>query len=525
LSVPAYKITDRRSSYGYTNNLLIKAATNTDQRPSIPFVDYDQTRNVSTLGRRILLSTGRMLFENFGVVKGAVQEAARHSVGTFIPQFFGQNEAWGRMAQEWLDENDKWIDLKGWPYTYDNFKRQLVISVIRDGELGTILTQDAQGNPKIQVMGSHRIGSRINEYVVIYPKGNVLKDGSVIAPGDGRVMGNIAWDGMAIIDGVIVDDFGTPQAYRITGDIPSNYSQWRDISTNDFVISFLPDYPESVRGFSMLGVAAFDMLDVSESSKRELFAQLINASQSLQIYNETGDVDLAKSIITDSTTTPDTVTGAATGLPKELVQPGQINYFKAGSGQKLESFSNERPSVNVMNFQAETLRRALSGFGWSTDFSLDPSKVGGAQMRIVIEKINARILEFQNLLVGPTCARVDAWRCAKAIKAGRLPFDPEWYKWGYQGPPELTADEKYSSDVAIQEFRGGPLTMKKWAGRNGDQWKDAIRQKVAERKFLEDECKKQGVLPDDVLLMTPNGTSAADMDPGTSADPAAKPKP
>ena len=100
MPTPAYKINIRRganqpSYYGASNNQLYKAATQTDERKSIPNLDWDHERNISRLGHRQLRNVGKFLYANFPIIKGALNEQAWLSVAHFIPQFVGEDKDWG----------------------------------------------------------------------------------------------------------------------------------------------------------------------------------------------------------------------------------------------------------------------------------------------------------------------------------------------------------------------------------------------------------------------------------------------
>src|SRR5438105_7096622 len=99
-----YKIIDRRSSSGYinTSNLLVKAATQVDDRKGVPFLDRDFYRNVSGLGRRTLMSLGRWIYSNFPPIEGAIEEQATFAVSSWVPQYAGRNKAWGDLAEATL---------------------------------------------------------------------------------------------------------------------------------------------------------------------------------------------------------------------------------------------------------------------------------------------------------------------------------------------------------------------------------------------------------------------------------------
>lgn len=482
MPTPPLSFLEKKWANGWgSNNSLIRAATQTNDRKNVPMLDYDQYRNVSVFGRRTLLTLGRYLFENCSPIRGAVREVARLCASTFIPQFAGKNAEWGQIAEALLREEDRFIDIRGFPFSMDTFRRNLVLSILRDGEFAVILAT-VDGEPRLQCIPSHRIGKRSSNGT------EIVQDGK--------------YDGAKLIDGVIVDEYATALAYRVYDERGSEY---QDVSANDMLLMFVPDYVEQLRGISQIGLHAFDASDVTEGRNFELIAQKIRASFPVQIKNETGMIDTAKNVFGGKATANDSSTNAANSLPTQVIQPGQIMYFKAGQGQGLEFPDNDNPGPNVMAFQEEILRSLLHGLGWSFDFSHNPSKVGGAQMRVVVDKINASIAELQRIALAPTCRRIYGWRVAKHIKSGRLTEEPEWYKWDFQGPAEITADEKYTSDVIIQEIRAGIRSPQSGTERMGQHWEEVQDQAIAWEKRLQERCKAEGVDPNRIVLLTPNG--------------------
>lgn len=429
------------------------------------------------------MTLGRNIYENFTPVRGAALEIARLTSLIYTPQFTGKNSEWGRVAEALLTEEDKFIDIRGFPFSFDVFRRNLIISILRDGELGIVLTE-LDSEPKLQCIPSHRIGSR-------YDNNSIVIGGK--------------YDGAKIIDGVIVNDYGTALAYRVYNEAGTAYE---DISSNDMLLVFLPDYVEQLRGFSVIGREAFDAFDVGESRVFELISQKVRASFSAAIQNETGTIDPTKAAFIKPSTANNSTTNAANDLPNQVLQPGQIMYFKANQGQKIEFPSNDNPGPNVMAFQEEVLRSFFSGMGWSYDFCHKPGPVGGAPMRVVVDKINASISELEKLILAPTVRRINAWRVAKHIKNKRLKEEVEWYKWSFQGGPEITSDEKYSSDVSIQEMNNLIRAPQDVTERFGGFWEDVQDKAIEYEKRLQERCAAEGVDVNRVKPLTANPQTA-----------------
>jgi capsid protein len=263
---------------------------------------------------------------------------------------------------------------------------------------------------------------------------------------------------------------------------PFDYEQYADVSARDLMLSFIPQFVGQVRGFSTLGASLFDWQDIAETRQFELLAQKIGASIALLEKNETGEPPPGADFIIGPPAGTEAA-GTATGVQQEILDGGVIRYLRARSGSNLEAFQQDRPTGNQIAFEANVIRSSFHGMDWSVDFSLDPTKVGGASMRVVIERINRAVAADQDLVLAPPTRRYDGYALAKAMKLGLLPWDDDWWRFEYQGPARLTADAKYDSDVQLQEVRAGVRSRARMAANLGEDLTD-VRQ-IREREVNE----------------------------------------
>lgn len=499
------RIKDRRSANGYlnnySNNVLIEASNQTNDRKFVPCLDYDPHRNVSALGRRTLLSIGRWIYSNFPMVKGALNEQAEYASSTFIAQYGGANQDWGFQAEAWLREHDKICDVAGWPYNMRLFRRNLLIAVKRDGDCGVVLVKTPSGYPLLQVIPAHRIGS--------WDYGSIVEGGE--------------YDGSRIIDGVIVNDYGQAVAYRVLGENIWDKSDYTDVSADDMFLVFRPEYTGQVRGFSALGASLFDWQDIQEKRRFELIAQKMASCYAFTEENEQGEPPPGSDFII-APATGSTTAGTATGLVTEVLDGGTTRYFKSRTGSGLKYVQFDRPSENQQAFEEKILRANFAGIDWSIDFALDPTKIGGASMRVVVEKLNRAIEADQDLLIEPACRRIDGYRLSRAMKMGLLPWDDDWWKFSYQGPARLTADAKYDSEIDLQESARGLITERKACAKRGDFYEETFAQKEAETGMKWDAAKrlsqKAGITIQEAYnslwLPGPNGLPAGSASDGSA---------
>lgn len=475
MSAPLTFLEKKWQTYG-ANDLLRAAVQNSD-RPTIRPLDKDTHRSISPTGRRTLLTLGRWLYWNVSTVRGTINEMVDLAVQSYIPQFEGADQEWGGVVENWLYEHDKICDVRGWPFTMSTYRKNLVRGVLVDGDMATMLVKNAEGYPLIQVFPSHRIGA-----------------GTI----DGVVQGG-SYDGARMVDGVIMNDQGRPIAYRVTSDSSYQNGEYTDVASRDIFLSYLVETPDQIRGISTLGASCFDWQDVSDARRFHLISQKLGASIGLIETNEAGEADQSKKLLSrtsanfgaSSSDSATPATAVAT-TASEDIDGVSIRYHRAGSGSKLESFKNDNPSANQKQFHDDVIREAIHGLGWSSDYSFDPSKVGGASMRVVVDRMNRKLEAIREEIVRPAQTRIDGYRIASVMdnpartdkKIVYFPFNSDWYKWSYQGPAKLTADAKYNSDVDLQERKAGLKTMAKSSAERGEYWRDSRAQTQKETDDL-----------------------------------------
>jgi len=460
-----FRFTDKRRWAGYTGGTNFSEPVRdrgSGQRRYVTGFNKDSPQLLGSMSRTVLMDMGRWAYQNISPIQCVVNEMAMLAAAGIQQQFDGVDEKWGTPAENWLYSHDRICDLRGRPYDMAALREIIIVSWLRDGDCGILLTENADGYPLFQVIPGHRIGSR----------------------GETKVAAG-QYGGMTITDGVIVNDYGRPVAYRILGD---EASMDRDIPAESFVLCYIPQWADQLRGVSPLAVSIIDFQDVSESRRLELISQKVFAGMSLLVHTESGGPESTANLTTrwgsGGTASDGSVSTDGVPISTDEIIPGEMRFVRAGSGAKIEPIVNDRPTMNQQAFKETIVRQAIAGLGWSVDFSLDPTKAGGAQMRVVVEKINRKLANIRTRLLFPLLRTLDGYRISKAIKLGLLPHSEEWFHWDYIPPAELTADKKYDSDVAIHEYKAGIRTLKDLCGRRSIWWRDLIAEKEVENGEL-----------------------------------------
>jgi capsid protein len=419
-----------------------------------------ETRQLIPTGtHQQLVSAGRWLFGNFAPVRGALLEQCTYSVQPFIPQYVGKDLDWGVRAESWLSDWHKIMDIQG-RCDFEEFLYLSLLSIKRDGDVGVMLTNTAGGYPAVQLIPAHRIASRTQ---------NANEHNGVISNKQGRAV-----------------------SYMIDGE--------RKVSARDMALCFFPEWSDQGRGVTPLSAVTGDLQDIKELREYELNAQKAASSIALVEHNEDGYADDSEAFI-DQTIDDGNLTTTL-----ETLEGGAIRYFRAGSGSKIEVLDRNRPGANAQDFENTILRSAFQALEWPFDLSLDPSKIGGAVVRLVTAKAQ-RTVEKNQRLVRKIAKRIDGYALAKAMKLGLLPQPKggDWYSWHYQGPRKISVDGGRDAAAGREDYKLGLTTLQELYADRGLHWEDEVEKRITEQRFVLDLAEKHGIDPNRVQLLTPNG--------------------
>ena len=422
-------------------------------------LNKDTKQLIPTGTHQQLVSAGRWLFGNFAPVRGALLEQCTYSVQPFIPQYVGKDLDWGVRAESWLRDWHKIMDVQG-RCDFEEFLYLSLLSIKRDGDVGVMLTNTAGGYPAVQLIPAHRIASRnqnANEH-----------------------------------NGVISNKQGRAVSYMIDGE--------RKVSARDMALCFFPEWSDQGRGVTPLSAVTGDLQDIKELREYELNAQKAASSIALVEHNEDGYADDSEAFI-DQTIDDGNLTTTL-----ETLEGGAIRYFRAGSGSKIEVLDRNRPGANAQDFENTILRSAFQALEWPFDLSLDPTKIGGAVVRLVTAKAQ-RTVEKNQRLVRKIAKRIDGYALAKAMKLGLLPQPKggDWYSWHYQGPRKISVDGGRDAAAGREDYKLGLTTLQELYADRGLHWEDEVEKRITEQRFVLDLAEKHGIDPNRVQLLTPNG--------------------
>jgi capsid protein len=438
------------------SSILFNGASTTNRQKPRTAVLRDFKRELSATDWKNMTSYANQLYAQMGEIRGAIKEKATYVVGdAWIPQFYGSDKKWGNEAESWLWEWMKVCDVRGYPYDFRKNLELASIGIDRSGDVACILTKTADDYPQIQFLPGSRVGCRNYGETVVSA---------------GPYKGN------KIYNGVILNASGRAIAYQVLGE-ELDGSQDRYIDARDMFLIYDPDWSDQPRGITALYHAILPLMDIQDIHGYTMHGIKMASTIGLVEYNEDGEAYTGSNRSTTG--------GDGTGLAIEELEGGTRIIYKSGSGSKVETLNDDRPSPNREDFIERTLRSAYQGIEWSYELTRDASKLGGNQMRVMLAKCG-RTVEKRQSLLKPAATRIIGYAISKAIKNGELKPSTEWWKFDFQMPRLITGDEGRQSQQDREDLKAGTRSLAEDASERGRDWQE-----------LRDQIQKEA---DDLLI-------------------------
>lgn len=470
--------------YGNPYQAARGARRNDPARPYEPVQMKDIGQLVPSWDRKTLVSASRRLSLNEGVLKGAIDQRAMYAVGrSWQAQSQSSNPEFVKAAEKKI--NTEWAqvcDVRGGMHNFQTTLFLLSSAIDRDGEAFILLTKTKADYPRIQHLPCHRIAN---------PSG--ISDGILQA---GK------YKGLPITDGVIYSE-ATPVAYAYN-DKDGNLLDY--LSARDVIHLYDPSFQEQGRGLPAFTHAINDLRDALQSHEWERHAQLMLSSIGLIETNETGTPD-----IDDNASILDGCEPRQNGIVSETYAGGQVRYFAAKSGGKLETIKNDRPGDMWESFQNRIYRKALAGINWPYSMVWMATGQGTAE-RADLGRAQRAIEDRQDVLEY-AANRMVGYAVAKFQKRGDLPQDSEWYRWDFSKPQKLTIDDGRVSKELLEMWRAGfynPQDVFGFLGKNEDNQiaarVDYLKKQKRAVAAANKEMEAEGIVIEqrEMQMLTPN---------------------
>jgi len=466
---------------------LPKAQSYDAARPSIqrryPYnaVAVDSHVDVSGADRERLMKLSRWLYNNAPFLRGLVNEKARYVTGAGIrPQARSGDEAWDTAAEAYFEQWSRVADIQG-RYTWREMQRIASIAIDRDGEVFFRTVTQSTGYPALQLILAHRIGDARSS--IYEPSNPTAREG---APN--------------VIDGVVVNGQMRPIFYRhLVGDGMDAGARFEDIPAQQIVHVGEAAQGDELRYVTPLAPSINHLRDIGDAVSFEKMALKISSYIALAIKSTNPQ---AADFFGESTASVNTTDN--TELTVESLGNAGGAIPRLGVGEDLISWTSNRPSQNFREFCDILLREVCGNVGVPWEFYARPSDAGGAALRAVLVRAQRTFEQRQALLIDRLCSRVWAHVVTVGMAKGYIPQNENWWRVEWQRPAAASVDYGREAQANLNDVRAGLRTYAEDYSERGMEWKDQLRQRAVEAKYLADLAGEFGISPDSIATFNPN---------------------
>lgn len=431
-----------------------EAARRTQQRAK-PFgmAPSDNWKEYRPGDRREVMSDTRDLEKNSGFFRQIQSDMALYAIGAgILPQGESEDDAWNEAAEEIFTDWAAACDITG-RFDLREFLHMAVLIRRTDGEVFFVKVRDELGRLKIQMIESHRVGNG-NDYSAI-PQG--------------------------MVDGIMFNQSGAPVSYRFIQDDGT----FRDIPASAVMHVYDPERPSVVRAPSPMQHSVANIRDSKEITLYEKLIVKMNSMLAWVVKKKGGKLEEDEIQIggdTASTDSGDTSVKARFGANAWVVNPDE----------DVQSFESKRPNAAFEGFM-EALGRESAHGSLPYDFAMNPTKVGGAAVRLVVGKAERIFSHEQDMIIKRLLVPLWAWVIGDAIESGILPFDKRWFRIEWVTPRKLSVDAGRDGNSNRQDLVLGAKTFSDDFAERGLYFRKELRRRTREAKAYLDASEKSGV--------------------------------
>ncbi len=459
-----------------------------NKRSYLPSGIQDARLDASPGVRREIMRLSRYWEQNNAFINRMLDLFETFTVGAtglhIVPN--SSDDAWNEAAAAWWRE---WCQQPA----RDNFQPLGSLQSLMarcwfvDGEIFLNKTSDpSTKRPAIQLIESHRVET----------------------PGE---LGQ--YEGDTIIDGVDVDTAGRPLSYRVRqtdksifyganslqGAMQSNYSPpgtYKQIAAENMIHIFEPVRPGLTRGMPMIYPIEHDLHDLDDLQDMEMQKAKENARTAKVVKTKTGEAPTSqdKYRLQYQINSQNAAGGAVVkNVPQyyQLTQGGDVVYMMPG--EDMQEFRSDQPSAATQSYWDTLIGKACIGIGIPRTLVV-PYRIQGAALRADIETA-AAYFRARSAVVAFAMQNLYRWAVGWGVDFDRsLKGAPkDWDNVVIRPPRGVNVDIGRNSTALINEMNAGIRTLADICNELGLDWREVLKQRGKEAKFINDLAAKLGI--------------------------------
>ncbi len=448
--------------FGYSS---YESANASPRRGTVPgAAPTDTKKELTSHTRRELVRRSRYLNKNSGFSREMVADMAIYSTGDGIrPQPQSEDADWNKAAEAYFARWSARAEITR-RFSFEECQHLVCRGLDVDGEYFCLKVRDSLGMPRLQLIESHRIGDALGS--------------------------------ADTVDGIKLDAFGAPLAYRLILDDNAT----RDVPANAVMHIFEPESASGVRQPPTLQHSINHILDEMEMLALEKHAVKDNADIARILKRESGALDESGDF---SVETGEQVGAASDAALLQRIVGGKLVALKPG--ESLDSFQSNRPSPVFTGFLEHLKRDSAAGM-LPYEFVLDASKIGGAGVRLIVAKADRRFSYRQMILIQRLLQPTWGYVIGDAIDRGELAPVKGWNKVGWVCPRRVTVDAGREEESHRKNVEMGLLSFSDHFSELGMNFAEEIERRAQDAKAILETAARYGVPVE--MLYRPSGTQS-----------------
>ena len=406
----------------------------------------DLRRDLSPWDRLSMVRKCRWAERNSGLFNQILNDLTLYSTGDGImPQSHAEDPEKAKAYENYFEEWSKKCDITG-RFSFAQTQNILLRGMLRDGDSFAIKTRNGSNAPKLQIMESHRCGDPINP--------------DVPPPG--------------MHDGVQFGPYGELAGYSIyRSDGSSRY-----IVSNAVMHIVDQEWASGARGVPILQSAVNSVQDDMDVRQLEILAMKDHGDVT-RVLKKTGGfmpTDMGAEL-GQSTPSTQGQQFASMGGKILALEPGEdLQLLASNRGSQAIGFLQEleRDIVRVLPYE----------------FVSDPSKIGGASVRLVTAKAARVFGKYQQVIITTLCHPTWGYVIGQGIANGELPDDPTWNDVSWTTPKSVTVDGGRDASNDRNDVEMGLLSMSELYAQRGLDFRKEMKKRASDMLFIIEEAKK-----------------------------------
>lgn len=202
----------------------------------------------------------------------------------------------------------------------------------------------------------------------------------------------------------------------------------------------------------------------------------------------------------------DEVKQSQQGVTVEETSDGQSLYMF--TTEDVKAMESNTPGSAWMGHMEFTIRHIAIGSNLPYGVVWNMAGLNKPAVLFELQQAARTIASFQDEIEARLIIPIAGAWLAKEIANKRQPFHPLWYEMKVGRPPYISIDAGRDSTAAQNENKLAMRSLKSWYMETEEDWDEEITQCVTERSWLEIECKRLGVDPNNVRMLQQTGASS-----------------